>query len=1091
VHYNRWVWDSGTSRHITPYCSSLSNVRKLEEPVLVETGGGEIHKGVAVGTLHLVISCDGTSRTITFNDVLHVPTFRHQLLSMRRMWRPKEGFTIEYSQGSNLSLVYKGQRIAQAVWDSGVPVMVGTPAPTKSTATVGSYGPTGAVGLGQGQGLSPEGPKGVQALVGMVPTAAQTLHESMGHPSHRVLAEAISQGLITGTDVKPKDVLNLPQCGPCIEGKQRRTAFPESSRKGTHKLGELIHFDYCGPLRTIAVGGYDGFILGTDDYSRIAVVVLMKGKGSEDCLKAVNSVVARVRRQGDLWTHPLTVRFDRGREMVNNRFKAECSANGVNLETSTAHTSQQNGVAERMNGVLMEKVRVQLRASGLPFNQWGDVLVAAAMQHNRLPCSANPGNMTPWERFTGKKPDVSYFHPIGQEGYVLKLPRNAPGGPGKLGPVSEKGVLVGYSLQSKAWRFKLGSGRIVESRDVKWLREPAAMATAAADMESVGAAEPPDLGGDADSSAGEEEKEEPPVDPHEEGGEQPHGDLPDSEDGELPDGGQQEQQEPAPPEPRRGARERRAPERLIASYSAQLAKDVFLPANNKQARASPQAALWKDAVADELQAMWDKGVMQPVGRAPPGVKPIPTRMVFTVKSDSAGLVVKLKARLVARGDYQQPGDHGDTYAPTGSMGTFRSVLAVTARRGDDLQQMDFASAFLQAGIKEEVYITLPHDVEGGEAGVVYKLNRAIYGLKQSPRAWYDKLAGVLEGIELFASDSDTALFVKRGKTEAEDVLLFCHVDDLLISGSTDAVKRVKQQIAEVLDVKDLGEPKVFLGMEIERDWKRGTITLSQRQYTAEVLDKYDMTVCKPLSAPADYKYALSKEGGELLGTAGVALYRELVGSVMYLASGTRPDIAQSVGVLGRFMQEPRKPHLVAAKHVLRYLAGTRSMGIRYGGGKPGVVIFSDSDYAGELERRRSTTGYVVIIDGAAVSWSSRIQHTVALSTQEAEYMALAAAIREALSMRKTFSDFHLSVPVMDIRSDNTAAISLAHNPMVQARSKHIDVHHHFARDRVMRGEVKLSYVPTQQMVADVLTKALEPARVKWCRDGMGLVELRN
>ena len=150
---------------------------------------------------------------------------------------------------------------------------------------------------------------------------------------------------------------------------------------------------------------------------------------------------------------------------------------------------------------------------------------------------------------------------------------------------------------------------------------------------------------------------------------------------------------------------------------------------------------------------------------------------------------------------------------------------------------------------------------------------------------------------------------------------------------------------------------------------------------------------------------------------------------MYLACCTRPDIAQSVGVLGRFMAEPRKPHLVAAKHVLRYLAGTRTLGIRYGAGKPGLVIYSDSDYAGELEHRRSTTGYVVLMDGAAVSWSSRIQPTTATSTQEAEYMALGGSIREALSMRKTFSDFNLDVPVMDIRSDNTSAISLAHNPM--------------------------------------------------------------
>lgn len=265
------------------------------------------------------------------------------------MWKPEKGFELRCSQSkSALSLMYNGLRVAQATWASGIPVMVGKPAPAKSTVTIGSDGPMGAEGLGQGQGLSPEGLKGAKALLGK----GQTLHESLGHPSERVLVEAIDRGLIKGTDVTAEEVRSIEQCEHCIAGKQRRTPFPESTRKGTHKKGELIHYDYCGPLRVEAVGGYDGFILGVDDHSRVTSVVLMKGKNSENCFAAVLSIAAKMRRTAGVPEHsPQIMRFDRGKELVNNRFKKYCDDHGIKLETSTAYTSQQNGVAERTIGV--------------------------------------------------------------------------------------------------------------------------------------------------------------------------------------------------------------------------------------------------------------------------------------------------------------------------------------------------------------------------------------------------------------------------------------------------------------------------------------------------------------------------------------------------------------------------------------------------------------------------------------------------------------------------------------------------------------------------------------------------------------------
>ncbi len=247
-----------------------------------------------------------------------------------------------------------------------------------------------------------------------------------------------------------------------------------------------------------------------------------------------------------------------------------------------------------------------------------------------------------------------------------------------------------------------------------------------------------------------------------------------------------------------------------------------------------------------------------------------------------------------------------------------------------------------------------------------------------------------------------------------------------------------------------------------------------------------MQNCRPIGTPAS-KDKLVKGEGERLSVAETESYRSSTGSLMYLSVCTRPDIAQSVGVLGRFMQEPTDRHMTAAKHVLRYLAGTKEMGILFGAGERGISVYSDADWGGELDTRRSTTGYVVVMDGAAVAWSSHLQRTVAVSTQEAEYQALAAAARMALSVRKILADFGIGVQTVKILSDNQAALCLAENPMVQARSKHIDIQHHFVRDRISRNEISVSYISTSLMIADVLTKALDPARVKVCREGMGLI----
>ena len=1078
-----WCWDSGTVENITPFLGNLQELRWLKEPSFVTVGGGEAHAVLAVGCSILETIVDGRSSKIRLKEVNYVPTFKHQLMTTRPLHQPSRGMTVEDVEISstvlNQYLVVNGQRKAMAVWRKGhLPRM-------RATAVKQVREESATLATNRKE---------------VTPTSkadfrdAWELHDAVGHPSHRVLADALSKQLLIGTDVKASTVRQLGTCGPCLEGKMKRVPFGgESSEKGTWGKAEFIHLDYCGPLSVSTPEGYNGFFAMTDDYSHLRVVTLLRGKNNHDVMKAFHRMLALMRNQGTGTAGTLkALRIDSGRELLTSAFEGWCAQNGIILKPTATHSSQQNGVAESTNRLLMEKVRVQLAASKLPKSMWGHILMASTMQLNRLPCSSNPGDISPYERFWGKKPSVTRFKPLGSEAFIMKLPRYKSGA-GKLDTVSEKGRLVGYSIHTGTMFFLLSKGRIVRSRDVRWAKGGRSSDDDDDDGEDDSNTGEGIDGGIAGSESSPTVLETPPLVEAQQqvdgavGAEEPEQSDDDSSD-DNSDGSSDEDsgsnEDEAPQQVRRSSRVRKATQRYSPSLVV-MASDVPTPRNTADARNSPYAGMWMDAEQAELQSLKDNGVMQPIGSAPPGAKVISTMMIYKPKSNSDGTLERCKARLVAKGFQQTPEEAGETYAPTGSLSVLRSALSYAAREDLEVDQMDFKTAFLQAPLKEDVYIKLPSEF-AGEKRVIYKLNRAIYGLKQAPRAWYDTLRSGLEDIQLIASDADAALFVLRGATPDDNVLIWCHVDDVLVIGRSGRVAAVKQRISERFDVNDLGPAHYLLGMEITRDRKAGTIKLSQPKYAGEVLERFGMQDSKQRGGPADKNSKLIR-AGEQLSIEDAARYRSMVGSLMYLAVCTRPDLSQTVGALGRFLSCPTEQHMVAAKHALRYLVGTKEMGIIFGVGKRGIRIYSDSDYAGDLDTRRSTTGYVVTMDGAAISWSSKLQPTVAVSTQEAEYMAQAAAAREALLLRKVFSDFGMPMTKVCILSDNQAAISLAANPMVQARSKHIDIQHHFVRDRISRGEISISYIPTSSMIADLLTKPLHPINVKKCRDGMGVM----
>ena len=446
---------------------------------------------------------------------------------------------------------------------------------------------------------------------------------------------------------------------------------------------------------------------------------------------------------------------------------------------------------------------------------------------------------------------------------------------------------------------------------------------------------------------------------------------------------------------------------------------------------------------------------------PPGARAVGCKFVLERKRDG-----RYKARLVAKGYSQREGiDYAQTFAPVSTHATLRAFLSTVAEQDLEMRQIDIKTAFLYGDLEETVYMQHPPGCPG-PPGTACRLNHSLYGLKQANRQWHLKLKEQLLAQGFVSSEADPALFIKTDSSGK--IVALVYVDDCLIAGKTELeVLNIIKMFSTMFETRDMGEPADFLGIHIVRNRSNKTLSIHQQPYIQKLLADYELTGTDPRALPST---AFAE--GLPLSPDLATKYPSLVGSLLHLANCTRPDIAHLVGALARYFQAPLTSHWAAAVNLLKYLAGTPNLALTYGT-RSGLQGFTDSDYGGDKETRRSTTGIVFLLHGAAISWQSKLQPTLSLSTTEAEYQAAGAGAREALWLRKLLPE--LGVPIsgpLKIFGDNEAALNLTRNQMTTPRSKHIDIVHHFARERVERGEIVFEYVESANNVADILTKPL-------------------
>lgn len=400
--------------------------------------------------------------------------------------------------------------------------------------------------------------------------------------------------------------------------------------------------------------------------------------------------------------------------------------------------------------------------------------------------------------------------------------------------------------------------------------------------------------------------------------------------------------------------------------------------------------------------------------------------------------------------------------------------------------MDVKSAFLHGELKEEVFIQQPLGYEKkGEEDKVYKLTKALYGLKQAPRAWYTKIEAYFVQEGFVRCSSEHTLFTKS-KEGGKLLIVSIYVDDLIYTGNDKSLcDEFKNSMMLEFDMSDLGKMRYFLGIEVIQS--PNGIFVCQRKYARKVLARFDMENSNPVLNPIvpGTKLLKDEEGTKVDAT----LFKKMVGSLMYLTA-TRPDLMYGVSLICRYMGYPTEYHWRAGKRLLRYLKGTTELGIFYKrGSKMNLNVYTDSDYAGDSDDRRSTSGFAFLLDSLAVTWSSKKQPIVTLSTTEAEYIAAASCACQCIWLRRILKELgHKEENTTVIRCDNMSTIKLSKNAVFHGRSKHINIRFHFLRDLVRDGVVELSYCSSGEQVADIMTKPLKLDQFLKLRNMLGMVE---
>lgn len=872
-------------------------------------------------------------------------------------------------------------------------------------------------------------------------------HKRLAHANNELLKSLLSSNSFSCN----KD--SIPFCNACQLGKHLKLPFSLSSNKST-KPFDIVHSDlWTSPIASLS--GIRYYVLFLDDFTHYLWVYPLRQKS--DVFSKYLHFSNFIKTQFGVTIKAL--QCDNGGEYNNSQFTKHLADKGTVFRFSCPHTSQQNGKSERMIRTINNAIRSLLFQAQMSPTYWVEALHVAAHIINILP-SSSINHTTPHFLLFGRRPTYDHLRVFG----CLCFPNVNHSHLHKLSARSTPCLFLGYPINHRGYRcLDLKTNRIIMSRHVVFDEttfpgaqkhatdlssytfldcEPSPLFQAilqnqpvqtltpnTASLPTITASSPPP----------------PPVIPN------------------------------PPRMTTRGQLGIVKPKKIFSLLTSSSSR---IPTNPLKALADPN---WNPSMTEEYDAQIINKTWRLVPR-PIGANVINSLWLHKLKHDADGNPTRHKSRLVANGKRQEEGiDYDETFSPVVKPATIRSVLHLAVNHGWEMKQLDVKNAFLHGSISEDIYMHQPPGfVDKKHPHYVCKLEKALYGLKQAPRAWNARFSSFLTRLGFVTTKSDASLFVYKDKNDLAFLLLY--VDDIVLTGSSSSLlQHITAKMKQEFPMTDMGRLSYFLGIKV--DYNKSGIFLSQKQYALEIIERAGMMNCKPISTPSDVNSKLSAEVGDRIDNP--KQYRSLAGALQYLTI-TRPDIAYAVQQVCLFMHDPRTPHLAALKRIIRYIQGTQDHGLQMSKSKEhSLIAYSDADWAGCPDTRRSTSGYCVYLGDNLISWSSKRQQTVSRSSAEAEYRGVANTVAETCWIRNLLLELHHPISRATlVFCDNISSVYMSANPVKHQRTKHVELDLHFVREKVALGQVKVLHVPTTSQYADIFTKGLPSSLFKEFRTSL-------
>ncbi|CAM8878685.1 unnamed protein product [Rhodiola kirilowii] len=1088
-----WIVDSGATDHFTCDESLLFDIYQLSKDCCIS---------LPDGTSILITSARKCALTpeLILQNVFLVPNFKFNLLSVGKL-----------INDSRCSVLFT--QISCVVQDSA----------KKTILEIGKF--NGGLYLFQPPQIPV--PSKFASATGK-DISPDIWHLRLGHMPFDSMKTLLNKNLLIGKNSKTHK-----HCDVCHLAKQSRLKFPISHHSSA-KVFDLIHCDLWGPFNTSTMNGSKYFLTIVDDKSRCTWTYLLKTKNeAPDYLIQFYELILTQ------FGHKIKVlRSDNGTEFFNEKMENYLLNRGCIHQSSCPYTPQQNGVAERKHRHLLNVARALRFQSHVPKIFWGDCILTATYLINRIPTNLLQGK-SPYEVLFGSPPPLTNLKVFGCLCYTSTISHHRD----KFDPRASPCVFLGYPYGQKGYKvYCLQSHRIIVSRNVIFYEDIFPFEDKNKSVQGTSTVPNPhkvqttvpiysdelfdDLPTYIDTNPAESNTPEPTspthiesyttdtpihetIPPHT----SPNTSSPTSSPYQtytspIHETNPTSTHSPAPI--RKSTRTHKPPKwqtdyicnlttniktsphtlNTVISYNhcssshQHFLNQVTLHTEPKTYAQAVKNPVWEMAMNKEIKALEDNNTWT-ISELPQGAHAIACKWIFRVKYHSDGSIERYKARLVAKGFTQIEGiDYHDTFAPVVKMTTVRCLLAIAAVHDWPIFQLDVDNAFLYGDLHEEVYMLTPPGfyTKEKQEGLVCRLQRSIYGLKQASRQWFSRFSDSLTQFGFIQSIEDYSLFTL--KKNGEFIILLVYVDDVVITGTCSTlIQEIKAFIHKEFRIKDLGNLKYFLGIEVARS-KEG-IFINQRKYVLDILEDYNYTDSKPVKTPLETKHELSLSTASAL--LDPTIYRKLVGKLIYLTV-TRPDLAFSVHILSQFMANPTEDHLRAAHRLLRYIKSAPAQGIFFSANSNlSLRGFCDADWASCPLTRRSVTGYCMLIGSSVVSWKTRKQAVVSRSSAESEYRSMAAACSEIAWLIRLLAD--MNVPITDpvpLYCDNQSAIHLARNPVFHERTKHVEVDCHFVRQFVNSETIIPTLIPTAEQPADLFTKALSHDHLLYLSSKLGL-----